>query len=324
MRVWKHRIEGILLLIIGIALLIGLVGHRVPDTIQGIGVNLRILDNFRPQLLVLALIGSALLGIARVQRLAALTAVFSVLGGFVIAYDYRTRLPTSLSTEPTSTIEVLWFNLLKENTITPERLGEELLNSNADLIVLAESAPAFAAIPALSDIYPYRAGCETLDTCELLILSRIPLGPISFENTPFGPQRLARFHILRTDGPAVTVVAVHRVKPWYLGLTGTGEEWMNAVLGGRPDRPMIVMGDFNATPWSRRMSQLAHTHGLHSHVRPIATWPLQAGKLGLTIDHVLTRGPAQIRTLDTWGASLGSNHAGLRASVGIWDAKETN
>ena len=232
--------------------------------------------------------------------------------------------PLPFSTEPTSTIEVLWFNLLKENSITPERLGEELLNSNADLIVLAESAPAFAVIPALSDIYPHRAGCETLDTCELLILSRLPLGPISFENTPFGLQRLARFHILRTDGPAVTVVAVHRVKPWYLGLTGTGEEWVNAVLSGRPDRPMIVVGDFNATPWSRRMSQLAHNHGLRSHVRPKATWPLQAGKFGLTIDHVLTRGPAQIRTLDTWGTSLGSNHAGLHASVGIWNAEETD
>ena len=322
MTAWHHRLEGIIILLTLIAVLIGLVGHWVPDTIPGVALNLRILDNFRPQLLGVALGGAGLLALRKMRRLAATIALLSLAGGALIVVDYRTRLAPSAPTGA-ATLEVLWVNLLQSNTVSPDRLSAELLGSGADLIVLAEATPAFDAIPGLSDLYPYRAGCSTPARCELLILSRRPLGPITFGDTAFGQQRMARFPIYMPDGTAVMVVAVHRIKPWYLGLTNMGDEWMNAVLSGRRDRSMIVMGDFNATPWSRRMSYLADTHGLRSFTRPVATWPAQAGPFGLAIDHVLTRGGAQIRSLTSWGGNLGSNHVGLRASVAIWDITTT-
>ncbi len=316
MRAWTHRLEGIVLLFTAIALLFGLFGHHIPDTFQGLGVLSRMLDNFRPHLLGLALCGAAVLAISRMPKTALLIAVASIFGGLWMVLDHRQRIAPPLQSV-SHQMEVLWFNVLKDNPITPDQLSTALQSSNAAVIVLAEAAPAFAALPALAQAYPFREGCVAQDQCELLILSQHPLGPITFETTAFGPQRLARFQVRPPNQNPVTVVAAHRIKPWYLGLTETGDDWMNAVLSGDRNTPLIVMGDFNATPWSRQLTHLTQVHGLQTYPRPLSTWPAQAGPFGLAIDHILTRGPASITGLSTWGHDLGSNHLGLRATISI-------
>ena len=48
-----------------------------------------------------------------------------------------------------------------------------------------------------------------------------------------------------------------------------------------------------------------------------ATWPVEAGALGVPIDNLLTRSGAVIESIATLPDTFGSNHRGLRAQVAI-------
>ena len=312
----KHRIEGVVLLLTLIGLFVGLFGHWVGDDNQALAVNLRILDNLRPHVLGVTLIGAVTLAVLGMRRVAGLAVLCVVIGSVWMVVDHRARVAPALP-EGGETLRVLWFNMLHENGTPTEELVQALRASDADLIVLAEATPMAGILPKFADLYPHRAGCTGVDRCQLAILSRYPIGPLSFEGSAFGPERLARFPLKLPGGAHPMIVAVHRIKPWYLGLTDAGDEWVDAVLGGPRARPLIMMGDFNATPWSRRMTTLQRDHDL-SHVRwPIATWPTRAGGFGLPIDHVLLRGPVGFDDIAPWGSELGSNHRGLLADLRV-------
>jgi endonuclease/exonuclease/phosphatase (EEP) superfamily protein YafD len=115
----------------------------------------------------------------------------------------------------------------------------------------------------------------------------------------------------------LNLIFMHMVKPWYLGMAAAEREALDAALGGPKDLPLVLMGDFNAAPWSRRMRQVEQKHGLRHAPFPVATWPVEAGPFGLPIDHVLVRGRAELVSVDPWGAHLGSNHRGLKAKLAL-------
>lgn len=265
---------------------------------------------------VLVFLTGSALALLGVRRLALAGALTALLGGGWIAVDYSMRIGPTLTGDSVP-LRVLWLNLLKDNTTQPEQIADALRRSGADLIVLAEAAPAYQAVPALSDLYPHRQGCTDPTRCELLILSRHPMGPVKFGDMLTGPERLARFTLELPEGPHPTIVAVHRIKPWYLGLTGGENAWMRAVLSGGHNRPLLVVGDFNASPWSRRMWQLGTRYGLRHPTWPIATWPAWAGRFGVQIDHVLTRGAIGAKTIIPWEVLL-SNHRGLLADLRVF------
>ncbi len=104
-------------------------------------------------------------------------------------------------------------------------------------------------------------------------------------------------------------------KPWVLGFSEAEAEVVKAALGVEHAPPTILVGDFNAAPWSRRIRQIEKTFGLRHAPFPIATWPVEAGFLGIPIDHILLRGGTAFVEIAPWGAELGSNHRGLRATI---------
>lgn len=313
---WMHRLAGACLLLTACALAAGLFGHLVPDGSPLLSTVLRMLDSLRPHLLALAAVGGAGLAGLGLRRTGLACLLAAALGGGLLILDYRARA-LLLSSAPGAGLTVLWFNLEKDNPVPPARLEAALRASGADVIVLAEALSARPVMPGLRAHYPYQAGCASARACELLILSRVPIGEPLLFDTFAGPDRFASFEPQLPGAGRVRIVALHRIKPWYLGMTGMEQAWIGAVLARAPQRPLIVMGDFNAAPWSRSLRSLEQTQGLRHPALPIATWPRELGGLGLPIDHILLRGAAVFQDISPWGEQLGSNHRGLLARIAL-------
>lgn len=216
---------------------------------------------------------------------------------------------------PADTVTVLWFNMLRINRTPPADLIQALADSPADLVILGEGTPLQSHLEALQHYFPIQIGCRQ-PRCEILALARAPLNGLSMPNMySTRPERIVR---METDLAAgnLTVLGVHLVKPWFDGFNEI-DEWylMNAAL--RTEGPLMMIGDFNAAPWSKRLVRLRDTCGLVPLRFPAPTWPASAGRFGVPIDLVLLRDGAEVISAEPWGADLGSNHRGLLVTLQV-------
>jgi endonuclease/exonuclease/phosphatase (EEP) superfamily protein YafD len=85
------------------------------------------------------------------------------------------------------------------------------------------------------------------------------------------------------------------------------------------DRPAIVTGDFNTTPWSPHFRDLVAAGGLRDAALGhgyIATWPTWFWPARIPIDHVLLKGPLAVAALRR-GPAAGSDHFPLIADLRV-------
>ena len=81
----------------------------------------------------------------------------------------------------------------------------------------------------------------------------------------------------------------------------------------RLDSSRLVVGDFNATPWSADLRAFVTENGL-SGVNTLATWPVWLGFAGIPIDHAFVSHDLRILTFET-GPDIGSDHLPLLIDV---------
>lgn len=254
------------------------------------------------------------------RKVALPVAVAGLAGGALqIAWQSRFVQPDAPASPPTAGLDVIWFNLLQENPTPRDVLVRAILDSSADLVVLAEAGPLHAQLGELAAIYPWQMGCTGRRICNNLVLSRLPFAPGATEILPSNrPERLMHFALApkaAEDTPALTVLAAHLAKPWFYGYVEDDRWFIHDRISAAPG-PVLLLGDLNAAGWSRPVRALMAGTGLRGAALPVATWPVSAGRFGVPIDHMLVRG-ARLEDLRAWGGDLGSNHRGLRARV-VW------
>ncbi|WP_299035965.1 endonuclease/exonuclease/phosphatase family protein [uncultured Pseudokineococcus sp.] len=212
-----------------------------------------------------------------------------------------------------------------------------------DVLALVEVSPA--ALERLeragaTDELPHRAGRAADDGVGTLVLSRWPvaardddrLGSLPARGTADpagGADRTSDNPLVEVappGGPPLLVRAVHPyypalddVAPWRRQLRSL-DRWAREQAAARPDVPLVVLGDLNATadhPALRRLlapqGPLALTSRSSGRGRP-RTWP-DVGPMSavLALDHVLVRGVV-VRASGT--ASLpGTDHAAAWADL---------
>ncbi len=205
-------------------------------------------------------------------------------------------------------------------------LAAWLRRQDADVIVLQEVKTEMAAVlAAAKDLYPeqffawpeyYEEKPKLRDQLSgLAILSRYPLSdPTMFLRTKYSaPVAIAELAL--PDGPRVRLVVVHGSNP----VRRSGLRARNALMAALPEElarykePIVMAGDFNATPYTPAFVQfLLAAHLTASRAYP-GTYPQFAGSFGLPIDHVLVRDAriVDITALDAFG----SDHRPLRADL---------
>ncbi|MEV8466192.1 endonuclease/exonuclease/phosphatase family protein [Fluviibacterium sp. DFM31] len=280
-----------------------------------LGSFARILEHMAPQILAVCLVPALLLWLLRARVLSLLSLALILGGGGLLATQHiQTSTPLHAELEPD--FSVVWFNALFDNPVPPEAIADELRATLPDVAVLAEATQLEDMIADLSDVFPYRLGC--LEVCEVVILSRHPFLVRAVRNPgPVWRERMLVVDVLPPgqDGP-VKVVALHMVKPWYFGITELETQLVTARLR-RYTGPTVVVGDFNAAPWSERMRFIRKRSGLEGIRWPMATWPAAAGWAGVPIDHVLVKNGPQVVAVTPWGAALGSDHRGLLVDIAL-------
>lgn len=214
-------------------------------------------------------------------------------------------------------LRVMNYNVLTMNSRARDA-AQFIIDTAPDIAVVMESPGIEPYLDQISETFPYRVGCQNSATCDISILSRLPIADGQIQTmAPFNRERLAIAPVT-IDGQRVTIVAVHLSKPYFDEASWVELGHLERVLR-RIEGPIILSGDFNAAPWSDPLAMLARAADLAPPPSHPATWPVRLGPLGVPIDNMFSRGTARIETIES-GEAYGSNHRPLLATVGLYAA----
>jgi endonuclease/exonuclease/phosphatase (EEP) superfamily protein YafD len=282
--------------------------------------------------LQLCLIGVALAALALLQRSwrGLLVAGLLALWQAWIIWPPTSTAGSAIAAEApltgASTLKVVSLNTWYRND-RYDNLIQYLRGSRADVIGLVEVTPGLkAALASLRDLYPYQADCVgSVPKCEEMLLSRLPLHDVAAQriedmrpivvsarlDLPGGPVTVAVTHlssslnglmeIRHAEGDIAQEGQVARLDKYATGLPADA----------------ILMGDFNATPWSRILTELRTAGGWRSNAGLVPSWPRWLPMpLRIPIDHILGRGRATVTRMEA-GPALTSDHLPVVAQIAI-------
>ena len=230
-------------------------------------------------------------------------------------------------------LKVVSLNVWAGNTNYDE-VRRYLIGTDADVIGLVEVSPRWhGMMAALTERYPYRVACQQGRPCRQILLSRHPFarqGVIPIEDS----LSFLSWGEIRLSGPdgeqPVTIALTHLTRPFREGPQDRGglpDEVPNLTQAIEADHlaahlrqlgpDLVLMGDFNAAPWTRIQQRLRRDSGLDNTGAPALSWPARApALLRLPIDHILSRGVLQVSGVNA-GPDVGSDHRPVEAILGF-------
>ena len=231
--------------------------------------------------------------------------------------------PPAAAGGPGVKLRVLSFNVLAHN-LTPDAVFRFVRASDADLVVLVD-AKRWRWRQVIADLgrrYPYRAPLtwphRRRSSCSAAFRSsaqirrprkgRPPGAALPSGGRACGRRAAARGRGRAFDWPGLCASG-HRRRQRELQRLA---EIVRAI-----DRPVIVAGDLNSTPWSPHFQDLVRAAGLRDAAVGrgyLATWPRWFWPAQIPIDHVLLKGPWSVLRLQR-GPALGSDHYPLIADL---------
>ena len=285
--------------------------HRVADGLTG----------FRPQILLAA---TGMLGILLAQKRSGLARAIRWGLAAVIIHQLYCMLPLLSSAESTTgigddeiSVSFLSFNVLHSNQRT-EEVTAYIRETDPDVLTCFESIKHWPeALRSLRDTWPHHVHVEALD---MEMYSKHPIA--SQQTFRFGECRGFVVCDLMVEETPVTVIMLHTYPPITFGELGYA--WRNAQLKAlgtdfaQHADPLVILGDFNASPWSPAYRELLQKTGWKAARKPygvLGTQALVAPQTPLfaqPIDHLLVN--AGLRVLQSRvGPYLGSDHRPLFA-----------
>lgn len=237
-----------------------------------------------------------------------------------------------------ATAKIVLFNVWARNTAYG-RARDYLAESDADIIALVEATPEWRrGLAGLDALYPHRADCAAQsERCRMVLLSRLPLAASGLIDVKDGEAFILWADLAMPAGAGqakrISLALTHLKRPYALpeargaaipdGLPRVAQAQQIAALVPRlatfaPDA--ILMGDFNAAPWSAVQQGLRRPTGFDNAGFLAPSWPAWLPAfLRLPIDHVMVRGSLSIRDLAA-GPELGSDHRPVEATVELGEA----
>ncbi len=273
-----------------------------------------ILSSFRPQYVVVGVTSGLIVG-ALASWPAGLVLVAAAL--FNVAVIAPLYLGSGPKPAAGPELRVVTFNVQASNRQRPAVM-DWIRSQDAELVFMVESsfewedAAERAALPyTIDQRVPLRRvfGVTLLARQGLAVESR-PL---------FFGDRAAVEATVTLDGQRIAVLAIHPRSPTSKARADRRDEYLRLVASWArsQDRPALVIGDFNATPWSASFRRLTAGAGLRNSqvgfgLQP--TFPAGWGPLMIPIDHALHTPDLAVVERRT-GPSLGSDHRPLIVTV---------
>lgn len=243
-------------------------------------------------------------------------------------YGVSERASLWAATSPSSSpgrlrsLTVITHNVRDTNKRHAE-LRAWLRSHPADVMVLQEVPAKEVALYRNEHVYPYQLDIfdPTLDNPKFpddkafVTLSKYPVAAEP-KFKPFKQSRpivIVRVSIPDAKDPWIVVVDTLDPK------TMAGLVDRDRLLLGIAQKiselsgPVVVAGDFNATPFTPVFNDFVRLANVSPMQSPVATYPALLGWLGIPIDHILVR-DVQVRNVEAL-SSIGSDHRPLKATL---------
>ena len=198
--------------------------------------------------------------------------------------------------------------------IDPSRIVAAIRGLNADVVTLVEvDQQSVAVLDALKTDWPYQARCTADAECDAAIISKFPLTEMSGQGQWAGPS-----YVMAKLGPEfgnLTVIGVHTTRFPFARAQFMQVQALAKFLG-QVRGQLLVMGDFNATPFSRVTQVLAESLDLRL-LTAMPSWPADKLLPQIAIDHVFTSRGIRALSAERAGLSGGSDHLPISITLGV-------
>ncbi len=262
-----------------------------------------------------------------------------IIGGiaFIQAWTIHPYWPSVAAATPEAaevSVKVVSLNVWYRNH-DYAAVASYLRGSGADIIGLVEVQPKMkAALAGLSDLYPYRIDCVGAEpNCEEMLLSKRPFLRQGAGRVDGRLPVVAWGEVALDDSGHKAVFAVSHVA-WPLlahkdpgagktlpkGLPRLVQTEHVLALAGALNRlgpDLVLLGDYNAAPWSRTQEYLRARTGLSSSGSAALSWPSWGPALiRLPIDQIMIRGDLRRQNFVP-GPDVGSDHLPVEATIAL-------
>lgn len=287
---------------------LGAAWHWLPD----------LASHFPLHYALLLIPATALLAAMRRRWAAGFCAVCALYNAWLLTPLFRA--PEAEPAGGGAVLRVMEINLLRENGHSNEAL-RVIGEARADVVVALELTPEWIErLAALREEYPHVVAEPQDDCFGLAVFSRFPVVESRVLWLGYGFVPTLRV-TLDVDGRKINLVATHPVPP----KDGMQSDVRNDQLrdlareAAQRERPLLLVGDLNITPWSPHFRALIRDGGLHDSGRGAGlsgTWPSFAPSwLRIPIDHVLATPEFRVTHREI-GRPFGSDHVPLVVDVG--------
>jgi len=276
-------------------------------------------SHFRIQYAVCLAIVTVIFMVARRAKLAAAFAVGTAINCAVIAALWvppAKLLPVPKSTE----LSILDMNLYYGN-VQYDRVSAEIAKYNPDVIVLEElSDKMLSQITGALVNYPYRAYTLRPDAWGIGVFSKYKLENVH-QNLANLPASFAMSAEVLICTRSLTLIGVHTIPQLSLLAVDLDKKLVQRLtaFNSLHTSDAIMIGDFNATPWSQFFRELISTGKFIDSEQGFGlqpSWPVGILPLSLPIDHCVYTPDCRVLSRKI-GDVVGSDHLPvfLRLSV---------
>lgn len=243
---------------------------------------------------------------------ASVSAAVAAAAGVTLA-PFASDIPLPLTPRVGTTIVHVAHANLFLNGAAAERLSAWPAARDADVISLTELPKDVAAVKSVFRDHPYWLESKTPGRRKAALFSRTPLRLVS----DTGGVLVADTEI---GNAAIRIITLHPPPP----LTPGAANWRNGEIkqamaeGAMDDGPAVVVGDFNATPWSPVLNRAAHSVKFHRVSGGVwrSTWLTRFPLFGLTLDNIYVSQDVERRGVRV-GPFIGSDHRPISAEIAV-------
>lgn len=240
----------------------------------------------------------------------ALSLVAIVCAGQLIVVELQRKTSEPAPSDAPNQLKIVQFNAWRDN---PDLDGAAawIAQQEPDVVVIEEADAEVLA--AMHRHGPWRVTCQR---CSVMIFSRAAPTAIDLKR----PKQLAlpasaAAMLPAPGGGEFPIVGVHFTWPTEIDKHRDQTAGLTTALQALPRERMVVVGDFNSTPWSASRRRQDAELGLERRTKALVTWPartyarwgIKVGLPLLPIDHVYA-GPAWRTVSIERGPRIGSDH----------------
>lgn len=232
---------------------------------------------------------------------------------------------TNAMAMPAGQLRVITVNVSDLSPQSPV-LIRWLTSLSPDIVVLVSANHAW--LPTLDKLIgalPYQKMADHTTDFGMAILSRFPMDRT--ESSVAGPMSLPTLTAeMETPIGRIAIMGVHPNPPGDGASTRARDLYLAqlAAIAQTTSMPTLLVGDFNATPWSSGFETIRNLPNLQPASMDIpATWPAELGPMGLPTEHILLSIPYNkprdiiFSTIKAGPALPGLSHLPLLATLAV-------